>query len=65
MGYLADISYFGDVAAEQDADVLSYFLKTPAIDEIVSGKKHLVLGRKGSGKTALVKFFLVDPPLKI
>jgi len=57
LGYLADIRYFGDVAAEQDSDVLSYFLKTPAIDEILTGKKHLVLGRKGSGKTALVKFF--------
>lgn len=56
LGYLADIRYFGDVAAEQDADVLSYFLKTPAIDEINSGTKHLVLGRKGSGKTALVRF---------
>jgi len=56
LGYLADIRYFGDVAAEQDADVLSYFLKTPAIDEITSGAKHLVLGRKGSGKTALVKY---------
>lgn len=65
LGYLADIRYFGDVAAEQDADVLSYFLKTPAIDEILTGKKHLVLGRKGSGKTALVKYFSRSSPTEI
>lgn len=57
MGLLADIGTFGDVAAEQDDAVLSYFLKTEAVDEIESGKTLLVLGRKGSGKTALAKYF--------
>jgi energy-coupling factor transporter ATP-binding protein EcfA2 len=50
------LTTFGEVAAEEDA-VLQYFLKTPAVKEISDGKILLVLGRKGSGKTALVRHF--------
>lgn len=57
MGQLNDLGSFGDVAAEQDSAVLSYFLKTEAVDRIESGSKLLVLGRKGSGKTALTTYF--------
>jgi energy-coupling factor transporter ATP-binding protein EcfA2 len=57
MGFLADIKTFGDVSAEEDDSVLSYFLKTDAVDEIESGSKLVVIGRKGSGKTALAKYF--------
>lgn len=57
MGYLSDIKTFGDVSAEEDDSVLSYFLKTDAVDEIESGQKLVVIGRKGSGKTALAKYF--------
>jgi len=57
MGYLATIKTFGDVSAEEDDSVLSYFLKTDAVDEIESGGKLVVIGRKGSGKTALAKYF--------
>lgn len=57
MALLADIRTFGDVAAEGDDSVLSYFLKTDAVDQISSGSRLVVLGRKGSGKTALVKYF--------
>ena len=53
---LHKILTFGDVAAEQDA-VLDYFIKTEAVDQILEKKVSVVLGRKGSGKTALVKFF--------
>lgn len=56
MSDLRSIDSFGDIAAEDDA-VLDYFLTTSAVDEVLSGKKLLVLGRKGSGKTALVKHF--------
>jgi MoxR-like ATPase len=56
MANLRDIDSFGDIAAEDDA-VLEYFLTTDAVAEIESGEKLLVLGRKGSGKTALVKHF--------
>lgn len=57
MGQLNRLGSFGDVAAEQDSAMLSYFLKTEAVDKIESGTKLLVLGRKGSGKTALTTYF--------
>lgn len=57
MGYLQSIGTFGDGSAEDDDSVLSYFLKTDAVEEIEVGKRFVVIGRKGSGKTALVKYF--------
>ena len=56
MTNLRDLQTFGDIAAEGDA-VLEYFLTTDAGDRIQSGNSLLVLGRKGSGKTALVRHF--------
>ena len=53
---LRDLMSFGDVAAEDDA-VLDYFLTTDAVTRIKSGDVFLVLGRKGAGKTALVRHF--------
>lgn len=53
---LHQIDTFGDVAAEQDS-VLDYFIKTDAVDRILAKQVSIVLGRKGSGKTALVKYF--------
>lgn len=47
---------FGDVAAEDDP-VLDYFLTTDAVTSIQRNESFLILGRKGSGKTALVRFF--------
>ncbi|WP_267397386.1 MULTISPECIES: hypothetical protein [unclassified Sphingomonas] len=57
MGYHAQIGTFGDVAAEEDDAILSYFLKTDAVAQVESGETIVVLGRKGSGKTALAKYF--------
>jgi energy-coupling factor transporter ATP-binding protein EcfA2 len=57
MGYLSRIETFGDVSAEDDDAVLSYFLKTEAVDRIEAGDCYAVIGRKGSGKTALTKYF--------
>ncbi|WP_397582966.1 P-loop ATPase, Sll1717 family [Sphingorhabdus sp.] len=57
MGLLAKIGTFGDVSAEDDDAVLSYFLKTEAVGRIETGSCYAVIGRKGSGKTALTKFF--------
>lgn len=57
MGLLATINNFGGVAAEDDNAILSYFLKTSAVDRISNGKHYAVIGRKGSGKTALTKYF--------
>ena len=53
---LAQLASFGDVAAEDDA-VLDYFLKTEAVRDIEGNEVLVTLGRKGSGKTALVRYF--------
>ena len=53
---VSSIVNFGAVAAE-DEPVLDYFVETSAVKEISEGAKFLVLGRKGSGKTALVRYF--------
>lgn len=53
---LRPLASFGDVAAEDDA-VLDYFLETGAVRSIKENQVFLVLGRKGSGKTAIVRHF--------
>lgn len=53
---LHTIDKFGDVAAESDA-VLDYFLSTNAVQQVDEGNVLLVLGRKGTGKTAIVRYF--------
>ena len=53
---LRELQSFGDVAAEDDA-VLDYFLATDSVAQIEGKKAFLVLGRKGSGKTAIVRHF--------
>jgi energy-coupling factor transporter ATP-binding protein EcfA2 len=58
---LRKIESFGDIAAESDA-VLKYFLTTDAARSIEAGHTLLVLGRKGSGKTALVRHFTETQP---
>ena len=61
MKSIQNLPSFGAIAAEDDA-VLDYFLSTAAVEKIESGKILLVLGRKGSGKTALVKHFTETSP---
>jgi energy-coupling factor transporter ATP-binding protein EcfA2 len=61
MATLRNIESFGEIAAEDDP-VLDYFLTTDAVQNIESGKTLLVLGRKGSGKTALVRHFTETNP---
>ena len=53
---LRNLDTFGDVAAEDDA-VLDYFLSTNAVERIEKNAAFLVLGRKGAGKTAIVRYF--------
>lgn len=45
-----------DVSAETDNELQSYFLKTPVVKSIVENKNWLVLGRKGTGKTAIYEY---------
>lgn len=54
---LVDVENFGEIAAEDD-DLRRYFVKTPVFSELLRGQKQVVIGRKGSGKTALYKGLL-------
>ncbi|WP_305907806.1 hypothetical protein Q9L42_013895 [Methylomarinum sp. Ch1-1] len=53
---LRDIANFGKVEAEDDA-VLDYFVEMNVTENVDSNDAFLVLGRKGSGKTALFRYF--------
>ena len=44
---------FGKDRAQEDDNLQYYFIKTRQYEEIKRGDKELVLGRKGSGKSAL------------
>jgi energy-coupling factor transporter ATP-binding protein EcfA2 len=46
---------FGELAAESDDKLFDYFVVTPIAERIVTRNVGLVLGRKGSGKTALFR----------
>ena len=54
-----DLRSIGQPSAEEDP-VLEYFLTTDAVRQVEENEIFLVLGRKGSGKTALVKHFTKD-----
>jgi len=61
---LTNLDTFGDVAAEDDA-VLDYFLTTDAVERIERNETFLVLGRKGAGKTAIVRYFTESNTLSL
>lgn len=46
---------FGELAAESDDRLINYFVVTPVAETILTKKIGTVLGRKGSGKTALFR----------
>lgn len=48
-----DVKLFGKDRAQEDPNLKYYFVKTSQYSEISSGSRELVLGRKGSGKSAL------------
>ncbi|MGP5715841.1 P-loop ATPase, Sll1717 family [Brachybacterium tyrofermentans] len=53
---LIDEVDFGRFDAEEDENLLEYFIEVGAAAEVRSGGKYLVVGRKGSGKTALFRY---------
>lgn len=50
-----------NVSSESDTELLSYFYKSNLINDIFTKSKWLVLGRKGSGKTAIYKYLESKP----
>ncbi len=50
--------HFGRDTAEFDQHLSDYFLKTSTYQHIVDGQKSIVIGRKGTGKTALVRYLV-------
>lgn len=44
------------VSAETDKELQKYFLSTPEVGKIINSKNWLLLGRKGTGKTAIYKY---------
>lgn len=47
--------YLGEDEAKGDNKLPSYFLRIPEFDEIKTGKFRYIIGRKGTGKTAIIE----------
>ncbi|WP_217519066.1 P-loop ATPase, Sll1717 family [Vibrio metschnikovii] len=47
--------YWGNDSAENDPELLNYFVTPSNFDRIIEFKKTFVIGRKGAGKTAIRK----------
>lgn len=54
-----DINW-GEDEARGDLDLVRYFLKIPDFDKLLEGKKRYIIGRKGTGKTALLQKIRLD-----
>jgi len=52
----------GNDEAEQDKRLKEYFLKTPSYNNALKGSKTIIIGRKGSGKSAI--FTLMNDELE-
>lgn len=53
---LIKIKDFGTIDAENDKRLLEYFVKSNSLKRIQDYEKSIVIGRKGTGKTAIYKF---------
>ena len=47
---------FGRDTAEFDRNLTEYFLRTPTYTHVIEGHRAIVTGRKGTGKTALLRY---------
>jgi hypothetical protein len=52
MRQLVDVENFGAIAAEDD-QIKRFFVQTPVYESLIKGERQIVIGRKGSGKSAL------------
>lgn len=53
---IKDVKDFGAIDAENDVDLLKNFYKTDVISQIEKGEKTIVIGRKGTGKSAIYTY---------
>ena len=53
--YLKEVDFGRDVA-EFDRHLSDFFIETNAYDQVKKGNRSLVIGRKGTGKTAILKY---------
>ena len=51
---------WGPDDAKGDFELQNYFLRTPDFDKLIEGKKRFVIGRKGTGKTAILQKIMID-----
>lgn len=63
MNTLKEISKTWSVEAKKE-DSSRYFFHTDEAEEIENGEKHFVIGRKGSGKTAIARYLEVKKDSK-
>lgn len=54
-----------EVSAETDNELQEYFLQTPELGKIINSKYWLLLGRKGTGKTAIYKYLEKSKPSEV
>lgn len=65
MGLIENIDDFGAIDAENDDRLFEYFIQSDSLERIMNGKRKIIIGRKGSGKTALYKFLSKDEKDKL
>lgn len=53
---------FGSDVAEQDANLMQYFLETNAFGRVASFQKGVVIGAKGSGKSSILRAMVSQNP---
>lgn len=53
------------VSAESDRDLMRYFVKTPLLNRVLNGGRWMVIGRKGTGKTALYEYLRQASPAEV
>lgn len=51
---------WGPDEAKGDNQLQNYFLKIPDYDKLIAGEKRFVIGRKGTGKTAILQKIVID-----
>jgi len=58
-----DINW-GNVEAKDDPLLDKYFLEVPRFDDVLKGKKRFIIGRKGTGKSAILQKIYLESESK-